>query len=57
MIFALAPQAEKALNILQRAGHEAWIVGGCVRDFLLGRIPTDYDLTTSALPQEIRAAF
>ena len=57
MIFALAPQAEKALNILQRAGHEAWIVGGCVRDFLLGRTPTDYDLTTSALPQEIRAAF
>lgn len=57
MNLPLSSQAEQALRILQEAGHEAWIVGGCVRDFLLGRTPEDYDLCTSALPEEIEAAF
>jgi len=49
--------AQKALSCLHRAGFEAWIVGGCVRDLLLGRTPTDYDLTTNALPDAIKSVF
>lgn len=55
--FPMLPQAAQAIQRLQEAGYEAWIVGGCVRDFLLGRTPTDYDLTTSALPKETEAVF
>ena len=55
--FPMLPQAAQAIQQLQEAGYEAWIVGGCVRDFLLGRTPTDYDLTTSALPQETETVF
>jgi poly(A) polymerase len=42
---------------LQRAGFEAFWVGGCVRDFLLGREPDDYDVATSALPTQIEQLF
>ena len=42
---------------LQAAGHEAFWVGGCVRDFLLGRTPQDYDIATSARPSQIEALF
>ncbi len=42
---------------LQKAGFEAYWVGGCVRDFLLGREPQDYDIATSALPEQIEALF
>ena len=45
------------LDCLHRAGYEAWIVGGCVRDLLLDRVPTDYDITTSALPQQTKEVF
>ena len=48
---------ETVLGILEEAGHEAWCVGGCVRDSLLGRIPEDWDVTTSARPEEILALF
>lgn len=57
MTFSLPPQAEKALALLHAAGFEAWIVGGCVRDFLLGLVPKDYDITTSALPEETKRVF
>lgn len=46
-----------ALNTLRRAGHQAYCVGGCVRDSLLGVEPNDFDLTTSALPEETLALF
>ena len=46
-----------ALSRLESAGFEAYAVGGCVRDRLMGRAPTDYDVTTSALPQETAAVF
>ena len=36
---------------LESAGHQAWCVGGCVRDLRLGREPVDWDVTTSALPE------
>ena len=55
--FPMLTQAAQAIERLRAAGHEAWIVGGCVRDVLLGRTPTDYDLTTSALPEETEAVF
>ncbi len=44
-------------NELQTAGYETYIVGGAVRDFLLNKIPKDYDLSTSATPDEIRRVF
>ena len=50
---------DRALDVLNRltaAGHRAVLVGGCVRDSLLGIPPHDYDAATSALPDEIRAA-
>ncbi|MBQ8401754.1 MAG: hypothetical protein IJX14_07490, partial [Clostridia bacterium] len=47
----------QVLNVLHRAGYEAYIVGGCVRDHLMGRVPGDYDVTTSALPEETMTAF
>ena len=57
MKLPLAPQAETALGILQGAGYEAWIVGGCVRDLLLGRTPEDFDLCTAARPEEVKDVF
>lgn len=44
------------LDALHAAGHEAYIVGGCVRDCLLGTAPKDWDVTTSALPEQTEAA-
>lgn len=45
------------INILEEAGYEAYAVGGCVRDSLLKRKPDDWDITTSAKPEEIKALF
>lgn len=47
----------RVLKKLTDAGHEAWCVGGCVRDLLLDREPGDWDATTSALPEETLALF
>ncbi len=49
--------AEDLVRRLQAAGHEAFFVGGCVRDARLGREPEDYDLATSARPAQIEALF
>lgn len=54
---ALDPGAAEIIRLLEAAGHEAWAVGGCVRDMLLGREPKDWDVTTSASPEEIKAVF
>ena len=48
---------DEVLDTLQRAGFEAWYVGGCVRDTLLGRPIHDWDVTTSALPEQVLALF
>lgn len=45
------------LQTLRRAGYEAWFVGGCVRDSLLGRPIHDWDVTTSALPEQVMTCF
>jgi len=42
---------------LEKAGYEAFIVGGCVRDLLMGRIPKDWDITTNAKPEETLKVF
>ena len=47
------PRALEVLQILEQAGHQAVLVGGCVRDALLGKIPHDYDGATSAAPEEV----
>ena len=47
----------QVLTALEGAGYEAWCVGGCVRDTLLGRHPGDWDVTTNALPEETMAVF
>lgn len=45
------------LDKLGHSGFEAFVAGGCVRDSLMGRVPEDWDVTTSALPSEIKALF
>lgn len=49
--------ANRIIHTLQEAGYEAYIVGGCVRDAVLGREPDDWDITTSARPEEVKALF
>lgn len=48
---------DDVLNKLHDSGYEAYCVGGCVRDYLLGQCPQDYDVTTSALPEQIIEVF
>ena len=50
-------QAAKVIQTLEQHGFEAYIVGGCVRDSILGRTPGDWDITTSASPQEVKEIF
>lgn len=47
----------KTTNIIQASGYEAYIVGGCVRDFLMVKTPKDWDITTNARPEELLAIF
>ena len=53
----LPEEARDILQKLNEAGYEAFIVGGCVRDCLLGKMPADWDITTSARPEEVKAVF
>ena len=48
---------DTAINLLQSAGFEAYAVGGCVRDSLLGKTPNDWDITTSAKPENMKSVF
>ncbi|HKS05435.1 MAG TPA: CCA tRNA nucleotidyltransferase [Gemmatimonadaceae bacterium] len=56
---ALTPPAAvlKIVERLERAGHEAWCVGGAVRDALLGHLHLDWDITTAARPDQVRRLF
>ena len=47
----------ETLTALETAGHQAYCVGGCVRDTLLGRVPGDWDVTTAARPEQVLALF
>ncbi|MFO1009869.1 MAG: polynucleotide adenylyltransferase PcnB [Planctomycetota bacterium] len=53
----LDQDALRVLSRLVRQGHEAYLVGGCVRDLLIGRRPKDYDVATSAHPRQIKRLF
>ena len=50
-------EVQRILRRLEAAGYEAYVVGGCVRDMLMGTAPHDWDVTTSALPEETMALF
>ncbi|HEX3942056.1 MAG TPA: CCA tRNA nucleotidyltransferase [Acidobacteriaceae bacterium] len=58
---ASAEAAERAAEAiaarLRAAGHQAYLVGGCVRDLLLGRVPADFDIATSAIPSQVLELF
>lgn len=53
----LSSAARRVCDGLQDAGFKAYVVGGAVRDLLLGRVPKDYDVATNATPEQVRAAF
>ncbi|MDM8558868.1 polynucleotide adenylyltransferase PcnB [Candidatus Parabeggiatoa sp. HSG14] len=53
----MSPAALNVLYQLHKAGYQAFLVGGGVRDILLGRIPKDFDVVTNALPEQIRSLF
>src|SRR5437016_13966222 len=52
-----AQHATRIVRELRNAGYSAYLVGGCVRDLLLGREPADFDVATSATPQEVMQLF
>ena len=52
-----AREAARLVRVLRDHGHSAYLVGGCVRDLLLGREPADYDVATSASPDEVMRVF
>lgn len=53
----IAPHIADIIRELQNAGYESYIVGGAVRDLMLGRQPKDYDLSTAATPEQVRRVF
>ena len=53
----IPPDARNIINVLNNNGYEAFVVGGCVRDAILGKEPEDWDITTSALPEQVKALF
>lgn len=57
MHIQLPDKVHKIIGVLETAGYEAYAVGGCVRDSILGRKPNDWDITTSAKPEEIKKLF
>ena len=56
-LFQLPEPVSACCAVLRRAGHAAHPVGGCVRDLLLGRVPGDWDVTTSAKPEQVQKLF
>lgn len=57
MRLTIPQKVEMILHILEEHGFEAYAVGGCVRDSMLGRIPDDWDITTSARPEQVKELF
>lgn len=57
MHIQLPKKVQMIIDTLQAHGYEAYAVGGCVRDSILGRVPDDWDITTSAMPQETKMLF
>lgn len=57
MYIELPEKVKRIINTIQNAGYEAYAVGGCIRDSILGRIPDDWDITTSAAPIQVKELF
>ena len=57
MQIALPEAVDNIISTLEANGHEAYAVGGCVRDCIMGIKPKDWDITTSAKPEEVKACF
>ena len=57
MDFKLPVQVNTAIKLLNESGFEAYVVGGCVRDAVMGKVPNDFDITTSAYPEEMKSVF
>ena len=57
MTMDMPKNVDTAINLLQSAGFEAYAVGGCVRDSLLGKTPNDWDITTAAKPEDMKSVF
>ncbi|MDO5409079.1 MAG: CCA tRNA nucleotidyltransferase [Lachnospiraceae bacterium] len=57
MEMQIPKQVTFIIDRLEKHGYEAYAVGGCVRDMLLGRVPNDWDITTSAKPEQVKAVF
>lgn len=57
MKIQLPEKVSRIIETLTAAGYEAYAVGGCVRDSVLGRKPADWDITTSALPEQVKELF
>ena len=55
--FDLPEHVNFIIQTLNAHGYEGYAVGGCVRDTMLGRTPQDWDITTSAKPEEVKALF
>ncbi len=55
--FSLPSGALEIIHRLNQAGYEAYAVGGCVRDLMLGEEPKDWDITTSAAPEQVKSLF
>ncbi len=56
-MFKIPSNINFVIETLIENGHKAYLVGGCVRDMLMGKNPTDFDITTSAFPEEVIALF
>lgn len=54
---AISENALKVLYRLNKQGYQAYLVGGCVRDLLLGKTPKDFDITTNATPEQVQKTF
>ena len=57
IMIKLPSEVKEIIGAFEDAGFEAYAVGGCVRDSLLGRVPSDWDVTTSAKPDDTKRIF
>ena len=57
MIIELPEKVKHIITTIENSGYEAYAVGGCVRDSILGRVPDDWDITTSAKPEQVKELF
>lgn len=57
MLNSISMSAQRAIRMLEDSGYQAGLVGGCVRDMLMGQRPNDFDITTNATPEEMKFVF